>query len=814
MIKKFLALTLCVLGFGCFTSGLIACKSDNSSGEGNNYTFESAYEQATALGYAGTLEEFIIQISGKDGVDGQDGKDGEDGEDGQDGADGKDGADGQDGKDGLDGKDGIGIKNVFINADGDLIVELTDGSVKNAGKVRHEEIQSPELSAGTEGLFFNATIGKGGIEGYAVSLGIADDEKIVIPSRFNGKPIVTINSNAFYGNKTITDIKIPETVTAIGNNAFADCAVLQNISLPESVTAIGEAAFYNCKALKNIKIPDGVTRINERTFMHCEELSSVKIGNKVEVIRDEAFQYCHKLVRLDLPDSVEMLTGDPFYGCGLEVLNIGSGLTGDLPLFGCEELQYITVSDKNAGYSSYEGVLYNKNKTSFKHIPIALTGTLTVPESITEIGEGCFGGLRNLTDIKLHNKITTIGKAAFNYCRSLKKIVIPNGVTSIGERAFASCTSLEEAVIPDSVTSIGERTFEFCGSLEKMTLPFVGAGENAYREKAQTIFGYFFSKGKPENESLFELTEQGYEGSFKTKRYIPKSIRSVTVTGGTLSEEAFGNCKYITDIDVTGVEYLENTFGSRGLFYGCGSIKNIRLPFVGMGDGKKEQASATTVFGSIFGNESCQYDGSVEIKQNYDGFSNYRSYYIPADLKKVYVQGGNLLPGAFYGCNMLTQVTLGNSVKYAGNIIYYNLTAFNNCTALEKIEVVEDNENICVVTGVIYNKEQTEILFINPNVKGQVIIPDGITTISDRDFRDMPGITSVVLGSGIENIEWNAFEGCDNLNDVFYKGTENEWKLIHLYGNEKFENPFYYSEAEPQQEGRYWHYVDGVAVKW
>ena len=119
MIKKFLALTLCVLGFGCFTSGLIACKSDNSSGEGNNYTFESAYEQATALGYAGTLEEFIIQISGKDGVDGQDGKDGEDGEDGQDGADGKDGADGQDGKDGLDGKDGIGIKNVFINADGD-----------------------------------------------------------------------------------------------------------------------------------------------------------------------------------------------------------------------------------------------------------------------------------------------------------------------------------------------------------------------------------------------------------------------------------------------------------------------------------------------------------------------------------------------------------------------------------------------------------------------------------------------------------------------------------------------------------------------
>ena len=54
---------------------------------------------------------------------------------GTDGADGRDGADGQDGADGRDGADGVGIADIRINENGELIVILTDGTEKNLGKV-------------------------------------------------------------------------------------------------------------------------------------------------------------------------------------------------------------------------------------------------------------------------------------------------------------------------------------------------------------------------------------------------------------------------------------------------------------------------------------------------------------------------------------------------------------------------------------------------------------------------------------------------------------------------------------------------------
>ena len=60
---------------------------------------------------------------------------GQNGKDGQDGKDGANGKDGQDGKDGADGKDGIGIADLVINENGELVVTLTDGTVKNLGKV-------------------------------------------------------------------------------------------------------------------------------------------------------------------------------------------------------------------------------------------------------------------------------------------------------------------------------------------------------------------------------------------------------------------------------------------------------------------------------------------------------------------------------------------------------------------------------------------------------------------------------------------------------------------------------------------------------
>ena len=125
---------------------------------------KNAYELAVENGFEGSLQEWLSSLAGADGQDGTNGADGGDGqngksayelavengfrgslqewllslafgEDGEDGKDGIDGENGKDGADGQDGADGVGIRSVYINGQGHLMVVLTDGSVIDAGAV-------------------------------------------------------------------------------------------------------------------------------------------------------------------------------------------------------------------------------------------------------------------------------------------------------------------------------------------------------------------------------------------------------------------------------------------------------------------------------------------------------------------------------------------------------------------------------------------------------------------------------------------------------------------------------------------------------
>lgn len=105
-----------------------------------------------------------------------------------------------------------------------------------------------------------------------------------------------IIANGVFKNCTrLTEITIPNGVTAISDSAFYGCHMLNTITIPNSVKAIGEYAFQGCINLKSVELPEGIKSIGKHTFYNCVRLTSVVIPKSVTTIGDYAFNGCSDL---------------------------------------------------------------------------------------------------------------------------------------------------------------------------------------------------------------------------------------------------------------------------------------------------------------------------------------------------------------------------------------------------------------------------------------------------------------------------------------------------------------------------------------
>ena len=131
----------------------------------------------------------------------------------------------------------------------------------------------------------------------------------------------------------------------------------------------------------------------------------------------------------------------------------------------------------------------------------SLSGNLTIPDGVIEIGRYGFYSCQNLTNITIPSSVAKIGKDAFHWCTGLtsievseqnasyssldgvlfdkakSKIIafpegsiqenysIPDSVTTIEDNAFYWCHGLTSVTMPNSITAIGDSAFAYCISL-------------------------------------------------------------------------------------------------------------------------------------------------------------------------------------------------------------------------------------------------------------------------------------------------------------------------------------------------------------
>lgn len=96
--------------------------------------------------------------------------------------------------------------------------------------------------------------------------------------------------------------------------------------------------------------------------------------------------------------------------------------------------------------------------------------TVTLPSSITKIGQAAFGYCMKLESINIPSSVTEIEKWAFTNCQELQSIVIPSGIKVIGETTFMWCQSLKTVEIPSSVEAIESKAFYGCSLLESVII--------------------------------------------------------------------------------------------------------------------------------------------------------------------------------------------------------------------------------------------------------------------------------------------------------------------------------------------------------
>lgn len=128
---------------------------------------------------------------------------------------------------------------------------------------------------------------------------------LIIARKYHGYEVKQIGYFRF--NKSITTVKLPDSIEKIEKEAFNKCINLKSINLPEGLEIIERLAFNGCESLESIIIPEGVVIIGFAAFSTCKSLTSIALPDTLKIIDFEAFNNCYSLKKISIPKNVHKI---------------------------------------------------------------------------------------------------------------------------------------------------------------------------------------------------------------------------------------------------------------------------------------------------------------------------------------------------------------------------------------------------------------------------------------------------------------------------------------------------------------------------
>lgn len=543
------------------------------------------------------------------------------------------------------------------------------------------------------------------------------------------------NSNV-YTFKNCVDLKkvvFEDKVTLIGAEAFNGCTSLSEIvgadgtekSFFENLTSIGESAFkgtaitkatlsnltvmgnyaFKESALEEVSFGKKLTS-GKYAFENCNNLATVTLSTTQDKIFNSMFSQCSALESIALPDTVKTIEDNAFASTGITgTLTLPKSLTESglsaSAFWNCSISAY--DAGKNTNFSVKDGVLYDKEGTKLISVPKMYDGDLDLT-AVEDIGKYAFLYCRYIKSVKFPESPEAIPEYAFYGWFMDESIAyeIPETVTTIGKYAFANSNLSGNLVIPESVTTIGNYAFQKT-DIMSVVIP-----------SALTSMGtYVFNECKNLTTVTFTVTDEKGITNIGAYAFKDSGLTSVTIPATlayTKSEDEPNG---------------ETNIGANA-FEGCADLKTVVVE-----EGIVTLGTNTKLFYNA-GVETVTLPSTLQKIGEYTfAGTKLTSVTLPAELTTI----GEY---AFYGTN-LTSVTLPDELTTIGTYAF----ADTNLTSVTLPDTVTSMGT--------YAFADTKLT--------SVTLSAGLTTIASSAFRNAPLTGTITVPEAVTSIGTYAFAG-------------------------------------------------------